>query len=262
MNTKNSHPAFIWPVYGGLAIERGGRILKRANILIGLALVAALAVVGAVLAGKSRGGIAIDPSQFSARVDNEWFPLVPGTTYVYVGLKDGKPARDVVTVTHRTITIAGVPCVVIEDRLYLSGRLRERTTDWYTQDRKGNVWYFGERTAELDEHGRVASTEGSWKAGTDGAKPGIFMSARPQVGQSYREEFYKGHAEDYFRVVGLFGSVTGRRTPNGLLTEEWTPLEPNVLDHKLYNRGVGTVVERSVKGGNEYLELVSLRRGG
>jgi hypothetical protein len=236
--------------------------LKRANILIGLALVAVLAVVGAVLAGKSRGGVAIDPSQFTARVDNEWFPLVPGTTYVYVGVRDGKPARDVVTVTHRTKTIERVPCVVVEDRLYLSGRLHERTTDWYTQDREGTVWYFGEQTAELDEHGRVTSTEGSWQAGRDGAKPGIFMPARPRVGESHREEFYKGHAEDFFRVIGLFGSVTGRSAPNGLLTEEWTPLEPAVLDHKLYIRGVGTVVERSVKGGNEYLELVSLRRGG
>src|SRR5207253_10393676 len=59
-----------------------------------------------------------------------------GTVYVYRGVKDGQPSRDVVTVMHRTKLIAGVPCVVVEDRLYLRGRLGERTTDWYTQDKQ------------------------------------------------------------------------------------------------------------------------------
>jgi hypothetical protein len=45
-----------------------------------------------------------------------------------------------------------------------------------------------------------------------------------------------------------------------LLTKEWTPLEPGVLDHKFYLRGVGTVLEQSVKGGTERLELVSVKR--
>ena len=87
---------------------------------------------------------------------------------MYRGVKDGRQARDVVTVAHATKTIDGVPCAVVQDRLYLGGRLEERTTDWYTQDRQGNVWYFGESTAELDRHGRVTSTEGSWRAGRDG----------------------------------------------------------------------------------------------
>ena len=87
----------------------------------------------------------------------------------------------------------------------------------------------------------------------DGAKPGIFMPAHPRSGQSFRQEYYKGHAEDHFRVVGYLG-------PNALLTEEWTPLEPGVLDHKLYVRGTGTVLERTVKGGDELNELVSVKR--
>src|ERR687886_2030358 len=104
---------------------------------------------------------------WSARVDNPWFPLRPGTTYVYRGVKDGRPSRDLVTVTHTRVRIAGVPCIAVHDRLYLRGRLRERTTDWYSQDRRGNVWYFGEATAELDGRGHVTSTEGSWEAGRD-----------------------------------------------------------------------------------------------
>ena len=231
-------------------------------LIVGIAL---LAFVGTALGAGARGQnvdvATIDSPRFSARVDNPWFPLTPGTTAVYAGVKDGKQARDVVTVTHGTKTIAGAPCRIVRDRLYLEGRLAERTVDWYTQDSAGSVWYFGEETAELDEHGRVTSTEGSWQAGVGGAMPGIFMPARPRVGDAYRQEFYKGHAEDHFRIVGLFETVTSPKVPNALLTQEWTPLEPGVIDHKLYVRGIGNVLERSVKGGNEHLELVSLRRG-
>jgi hypothetical protein len=201
------------------------------------------------------------PSSFSAHVDNPWYPLLPGTRWVYVGVKDGRPSRDVVTVTHRRKTIAGVPCVVVEDRLYLRGRLGERTTDWYSQDRQGNVWYFGESTAELDAGGRVTSTDGTWTAGVDGARPGIYMPASPRVGQSGRQELYAGHAEDRFEVIGLFASVEGSRTPTVLLTQEWTPLEPGVLDHKMYAHGIGVVLEQTEKGGDERNELVSVSRG-
>jgi hypothetical protein len=127
----------------------------------------ALGVCSPALAGfTARADSA--PSGFSAHVDNPWFPLEPGTTYVYRGVKDGKAARDVLTVTDRTTTIDGAACVVVHDRLYLRGKLAERTTDWYTQDAQGNVWYFGEATAELSPSGRVTSTEGS-AAGVWGA---------------------------------------------------------------------------------------------
>ena len=194
-------------------------------------------------------------SEFTAHVDNPWFPLEPGTRYVSVGVKDGEPARDVMTVTHRTTTIAGAPCRVVDDRLYLSGVLRERTTDWYTQDARGNVWYFGEQTAELDKHGAVTSTSGTWKTGVHGAQPGIFMPAQPTVGRSYRQEFLKGQAEDHFKIVATLGAVK-----NAIVTHEWTPLEPGTLDSKIYVRGIGTVLELTLKGGNERAELMSVTR--
>jgi hypothetical protein len=100
-----------------------------------------------------------------------------------------------------------VTTTAVSDRLYLGGKLEEVTTDWYAQDRSVNVWYFGEDTKELDSHGRVKSTEGTWQAGVNGAQPGIYMPARPRVGQSGRQEFYKGHAEDHFKVVALGVSV-------------------------------------------------------
>lgn len=220
--------------------------------LIALALWAIPPVAGSP---SSRG--------FTARVTNAWFPLRPGSIYVYRGVKDGQASRDVMTVTHEVRTIDGAPCAVVKDKLYLRGRLEERTTDWYTQDRRGNVWYYGEETAELGANGRVKSTEGTWLAGRNGAKPGIYFPGHPKVGQSARQEYYRGHAEDHFRVVRFHAAVKvpWGSTKSALLTEEWTPLEPAVLDHKYYVRGIGNVLEQSVKGPNERNALVSFKRG-
>jgi len=223
----------------------------------------AIIFVGVLLAAS--GGAHSQPLQtgFSARVTNPWYPLLPGSTWIYRGIKDGERSREVMTVTHRTRAIAGAPCAVVSDLLYLRGHLEERTTDYYTQDAKGRVWYFGERTTELDRRGHVKDTSGSWLAGVHGAKPGIFMFTHPRVGQSARQESYKGEAEDHFQVLRLDASVAVPfiTTKHALLTREWTPLEPGVIDHKYYARGIGTVLERTAEGPLERNELVSFRRG-
>ena len=221
---------------------------------------AALGLVAILVAGCGSGS---SRTRFSARVDNPWFPLRPGTTLIYRGVKDGKPSRDVVTVSRGSTVIDGVPSATVKDDLYLKGKLEERTTDWYAQDSAGNVWYFGEATAELNPNGSVKNTSGSWGAGRDGARAGIYMPANPHLGQSGLQEYYRGQAEDHYRVKDLAATV---RTPaassaRALLTEEWTPLEPGVLDHKLYVRGIGTVLEQTVRGGDERNTLVSIRQG-
>ena len=229
---------------------------------LGAACAAAAAGTALAHSAGARRAAGMPPaSSFSARVDNQWFPLRPGTRYVYSGVKDGKRARDVMTVTHETRMIDGVPCVTVLDRLYLDGKLEERTTDWYSQDARGNVWYFGENTAELDAHGRVTSTEGTWTTGVDGAQPGIYMPAHPRPGQTGRQEYLKGHAEDHFKVIGLFDAVTPHGAPTALLTQETTPLEPGVVDHKLYVRGIGTVLEQTERGPNERNELIAVTEG-
>ena len=216
-----------------------------------------LATLAAIaLAGSS-------PGSFTPVVTNPWFPLRPGMRWVYRGIEGGARARDVVRVRARVEMVDGVPCAVVADRLYRHGRLAERTTDWYTQDEQGNVWYYGERTAELDRHGHVTSREGSWRTGRDGARPGIFMPADPQVGDTFTQEDYPGHAEDHFAVMTLHGTVhTPYRTyrRRALKTKEWTPLEPGVSDRKWYARGVGQLAEATVKGGDDRLELTAFRR--
>jgi hypothetical protein len=203
---------------------------------------------------------AIDPANFVSTIDNPYFTLTPGTTFVYEGTKDGESQRDEVVVTRRTKVILGVTCVVVSDVATHDGKPLEATEDWYAQDRDGNVWYFGEDTKEYDEHGKVASTEGSWEAGVDDAKPGIVMPAHPQVTDSFRQELYPGHAEDMFWVISdtqkvsvPFGSFA-----DALLTMEWTPLEPKVIDQKYYVSGVGLVLEASATGPEERFQLVSV----
>src|SRR5262249_40408904 len=151
---------------------------------------------------------------------------------------------------------------IVEDRLYLNNVLHERTSDYYAQDRCGNVWYFGEDTAELDAHGRVVSTEGSFHAGVRGAQPGVFMQAHPQLGRKFRQEWFAGQAEDVFWAVDRNAKVT---VPYGtfrhaLRTLETTALEPGVLDTKYYVRGIGQVAELSLKGPREQLRLVEIIR--
>jgi hypothetical protein len=201
------------------------------------------------------------PSHFVGQVTNPWFPLRPGTVFTYRGVKDRKPAVDVMTVTHATKTIAGIKATTIRDRLYLSGRLEERTTDWYAQDKSGDVWYLGEQTAELDANGHVKTTSGSWMTGVGGGRAGIFMPGHPFVGEAGRQEYLKGQAEDQFKVLSLHARVhtPAASSDHALLTQETTALEPGVIDHKLYVRGIGTAIENTIKGPTERLVLESVK---
>ena len=202
----------------------------------------------------------IERASFTPNVTNALFPLKVGRTLVYTGVKDGKVALNIATTTSKTRIVDGVRTRVLEDRLYLDNVLEERTSDYYSQDRCGNVWYFGEDTAKLDPRGHVVSTEGSFHAGVNGAKAGVFMQARPQLGRQFRQEWFRGHAEDVFKVIGLDATV---RVPLGsfrhvLRTSERTDLEPAVLDNKYYVRGIGEVAELSVRGPAERLRLVAI----
>jgi hypothetical protein len=176
----------------------------------------------------------IHPEDFRPDVTNKLFPLKVGRILIYTGVKDGKRALNISVTTNRTRKVDHVLTRVVEDRLYLNGVLEERTSDYYAQDRCGNVWYFGEDTATLDAKGHVVSTEGSFHAGVDGAQPGVFMQARPELGRWFRQEWFAGHAEDRFKAIDKNSKIT---VPAGtfrhaLRTAERTHLEPDVVDNK------------------------------
>ena len=162
-----------------------------------------------------------------------------------------------ITVTGELKTVLGIDATVVRDSVYVDGALVEDTYDWFAQDGEGNVWYLGEDSTEYED-GAVVSTEGSWEAGVDGALPGIVMPADPEVGDAFRQEFLPGVAEDLGEVIDTGGSAT---VPAGsfddvVTTEDWTPLEPEVVEHKQYAAGVGKIAERKVAGGDGAVVLV------
>lgn len=235
-----------------------------------LSVLAALIVMLLVTTAKTVGAqsiaaapsFQIDPDNFVETIDNPYFPLIPGTTFVYRGETEGAPTRDVMKVTHDTKVILGVTTTVVHHLSYEDGVLVEDTFDWYAQDQEGNVWYFGEDTKELDEEGNVISTEGSWEAGVDGAEAGIIMEANPQKGDKYQQEFLEGVAEDMAQVIGFEDSLCVRYGcfEDVLVTKEWSPLEPGVVENKYYAKGVGFIFGEMVKGGEEQSELVRVTR--
>jgi hypothetical protein len=205
-----------------------------------------------------------DPSHFSTRIDNPYWPMRPGSRWVYRETDtDGSVQRIVVTVARRTKRVAsGVTARIVHDRATEDGQVVENTFDYYAQDRKGNVWYLGEDTTEY-ENGKPISKAGSWEAGVDGAEAGIAMLAHPRVGRRYRQEHYPGHAEDGAKVLSRTEQA---EVPFGhfrrvLLTKDFNPLKPMILEYKLYARGVGPVLEVAVSGGSDRAELLRYRRG-
>jgi hypothetical protein len=201
----------------------------------------------------------IDPADFVSSFTNPFMPLTPGTKYTYREQTDeGNEVNDV-TVTTDILNILGVNCIEVEDVLKNDkGDTLESTLDWYAQDKNGNVWYFGEDTKEY-ENGKVSSTAGTWKADVDGAQPGIVMPGKPLLGIPYRQEYLFNEAEDMGKVLSTSEIVT---VPYGtfsncIMTEEWTPLEPGVVEHKYYASGTGNIKTIMIKGGTEVSELLS-----
>ncbi|MEP6637882.1 MAG: hypothetical protein ABJC39_00905 [Chloroflexota bacterium] len=205
----------------------------------------------------------IDPSKFSDQITNTYFPLKPGTTYVYDGKRDDVPRKAEVIVTSETKMILGVKCIVVRDVVTSNDALVEKTVDWYAQDTDGNVWYFGEDTAEY-VNGAVTSTAGTWLAGVDNALPGIVMEAHPKVGDAYRQEYRPGEAEDFAKVEKLDSAIT---VPAGsyqqvIVTEDTDLLDTSKLEHKSYAPGVGFVgTEGMVNGHHEIVSLTSILTG-
>jgi Ca2+-binding RTX toxin-like protein len=222
----------------GLAADDGER--ERSLASVGVAFKRGLIIHRKETEMPTSSKTAINPADFVSVIDNPYFPLQPGTTFVYQN--PGKDAFDTMIVTHDTKVIDGVTCTLVHDVAHENGQVIEDTFDYYAQDKQGNVWYFGEDTKELED-GKVVTTEGTWRAGVNGAEPGIIMEAHPHVGDAYKQEHAPGVAEDAAQVTGLHASAdVPYGTFSGLLdTKEFTPLEPGVVEHKLYGLGIGMI---------------------
>jgi hypothetical protein len=200
----------------------------------------------------------IDPANFVAGVTNKYFPLKPGKVYNYEG--NNGTTQDTVTATNEHKTILGVQTMTTKDTVLIDGKLHDDTLNWYAQDKEGNVWYFGKDTKEY-QNGKVVSTEGTWEAGVNGAKPGIIMQANPQIGGPIFQEYYQNHAEDQFQVLSTNESLT---LPIGkyegcIKTKEWTRLDPGIVEHKVFCPEIGFAQSTMVQGGNDFSQLISIK---
>ena len=205
--------------------------------------------------------VRLDPADFTTEIDNPYWPMKPGTRWTFRETDgEGGEAKVVVIVTNLTKKVAnGITARVVRDTVTEDGQIVEDTYDWYAQDAKGNIWYLGEDTAEFED-GKVSSRAGSFEAGVDGALPGIAVPADPRPGMEYRQEYYKGEAEDGGRVLSTdeLAEVPLGRYRDALLTKDFTPLEPDLLEYKLYAKGVGPVLILTASGGAGREELLSM----
>jgi len=232
-----------------------------------LAVTATLGLAAGLLTVGPADARQVDPpvlrhppaSQFSTRVDNPWMPMRPGTQWRFVGHTAGGTEHTVTTVLDRTRVVDGVRVVIVHDVTRRGGRLLENTYDWFAQDSRGRVWYFGENTKAYSAGGKV-SRGGSWQSGRNGAQAGIVMEAHPQVGDAYRQEYRKGVAEDQARVLSLHASAD---VPYGALhglekTRDFSRIEPRGDEVKYYKKGVGVVLENALyeKDRNELVRMI------
>jgi len=212
----------------------------------------------------------IDPENFCSPEEiaanpNPFFILVPGRVMIYEGLtEEGELEHIEVTVTEETVEILGIECIEVRDIVSvidpetMEGEIIEDTRDWYTQDKAGNVWYFGEIALNFED-GQVVDIDGSWKAGVYGALPGILVYALPQVGLTHRQEFLLGEAEDVAQLeaIGVTVTANGVEYTDCRQTLEYSPLEPDDFEYKYAKEGVGVVLEENPDT-EEHLDLIEI----
>lgn len=215
-----------------------------------------------------------NPSNFarSTQIDNAWFPLKPGTRYVYEGTTvedDGTavPHRVVFTVTDLTKVIDGVRTVVAWDQDYSGGKLVETEIVFFAQDNNGNVWHLGQYPEEYEDGKFIEAP--TWIHGLEGAKAGIAMQAKPRPGTpSYSQGW--GPAVNWtdrgvVEQVGQKICVPLRCYEDVLVIAETSKEEPNATQLKYYAQGVGNIrVGWRGKGEKtkEILELIRVEQLG
>jgi hypothetical protein len=210
--------------------------------------------------------VQLNPNDFSTTIDNPYWPMRPGSRWVYEET-DTKGTREkvVIVVTKRTKTIAnGVEARVVRDTVTENGVPVEITDDWYAQDPHGNIWYLGEYVTNY-ENGKVVDHGGSFEAGVDGAQAGIAMPANPVPGLAYRQEYYQGEAEDKGAVITVGEERV--QVPFGyfdrdiLMTRDLVPTERKVQELKFYAPGVGPLLSVHTDGAGGRAALVSYTPG-
>ncbi|MCZ7583126.1 MAG: hypothetical protein M5R36_07200 [Deltaproteobacteria bacterium] len=190
-----------------------------------------------------------DPANgpFTLEIDNPFYPLPVGLHLVLEGEEDGEELLVEIDVLDETEEVAGVTTRVVTETEYEGGELVEVSWNWFAQAPDGTVCYFGEEVDDYED-GELVGHSGEWRAGEDGAQPGIIMTADPSVGEAYFQEFYEGEAEDMSEHVALGETVS---TPAGdfddtLSVLDYNPLEGCEPEPKAYARGIGLIQDETL----------------
>lgn len=216
--------------------------------------------------GENRHDPDFDSSRFDSDFTrltrpNRYYPLAAGFRWDFVAPNE----TITVEVLNKTKLVDGVTCIVVNDKVFVGGRIVEDTDDWLAQARDGDVYYCGEEVKDFEtfagdapEEPELVSIDGSFKAGRDGDKPGILFRGAPMQGELYRQEFSLGNAEDVAEVLSTtyaFGrdAELDRFVPRALadllcpgdcvVTKEYTPLEPGAVELKYYASRIGKFLE-------------------
>jgi hypothetical protein len=229
------------------------------HVWASIGIAALLAVL--LLPASAEGQATASTLTFGPQITNRWSPMPVGASFTSLGVQEGKLGLDRTSVLKRTKLIAGVHCRIELDLVYLNGKPAERTFDYFAQDSKGNVWYYGEDSYSW-LHGSWKRDSDSWLSRVNGARPGVVMQAHPIPGPVYAQENFPGHAEDKARVLGYVSSLA---VPSGtyrhvLETQEFSPLEPGVVERKYYAAGTGFLRSVTTHGPIEFFDLTKTAR--
>ncbi len=193
----------------------------------------------------------IIPEAFRPVVQNRFLSLREGEQLLYTG-----PVRRELTLTGETQQIMGVDTVVLDEKVYAADILKQDSKHFLAQDSEKNVWCFGQTISTTV--GTTTSTHGSWMAGVDGAKPGIWMKDTPQVGESFPEEYYENGAMDMAEILSTSDTVD---TPLGtyfgcIKVRRWSPLDTNMNTIRYYCPQIAKMVLEEGGGGKTVLTEV------
>jgi hypothetical protein len=233
-----------------------------------IAVLAALVVAlgAAIGAHETQAQETIVPADYSATVDNPYFPISTFQTATFEGSEEDPDTGDTIktrvqfTVLPDVKTVGGVRVQVVRDDAYEDGELVESTLDYFAQHKDGTVYYFGEDVDNY-ENGQLKDHDGSWLAGVGQNLPGVFMPATPVAGQKFDQERAPSIAEDHSTVleVGLALTVPAGSYTNCIKTEDVNPLDPAAhVENKWYCTGAGFVRETAPDG--TVLELTSITK--
>lgn len=205
----------------------------------------------------------INPDDFTTSIDNKYLRLPVGRKLYYEEQTADGLENIIIEIEPGTKKIMGVTTIIYRDTVSVDGVLVEDTRDYLAQDKDGNVWYFGEDVDNY-ENGTLQDHSGSWVAGVDGAEPGIWIKAENKAGDSYKQEYFKGEAEDMRDVVAVNQTVVtkAKTYTDCVKMYDWTPLAPDAKEYKYYCPEVAAEVVTENAETNEIAELVKIEEPG